>query len=90
MPLTVTETTYFRLTTTTFPILPAIFLMYISRLDPLSTAACRTIDAILRSVFLILSIPILLEIDVEQPLYMLEGNVVGGATLWRHVLRVSN
>lgn len=59
-------------------------------LDPLAAAAGGAIDAILGGVFLILLIPFHLKTEIEELIDMFQRNVVGGAALRRHVLRIGD
>lgn len=64
--------------------------MNMGGLDPLTAAARRAVYAVLRGVFLIFLVPGLLELEIEEAVYVLEGNVVGGAAFGRHVLGVGD
>lgn len=64
--------------------------MNIRGLDPFTAAAGGTIQPVLGRVFLILLVPFHLELEVEESVYMLERNVVGGAAFGGHMLRVGD
>ena len=62
--------------------------MHVGRLDPLATAFCGTVDAVLCRVLLILCVPQDLELVIEEVVDVFEGNVILVAAFGRHVLRV--
>lgn len=59
-------------------------------LDPFAAAARRAVDAVFGGVFLILAVPGLLELEVEEAVDVLQRDVVRGTALGRHVLRVGD
>ena len=65
MPLAVTQTAYLHLATSTLPIFLSIFLVDITWFYPLSTASTWTIYPVLRGIFLVLFVPIYLEINIK-------------------------
>ena len=64
--------------------------MDMCRLDPFAATARRAVNAVLGRVFLIFTVPGLLELEVEKAIDVLERDVVGGTALGRHVLRVGD
>jgi hypothetical protein len=58
------------------------------RLNPLSTSFAWTVESICCGIFLVFLVPQNLELVVEQALSVLQWNVFGGATSWRHVLGI--
>lgn len=62
--------------------------MNVGGLDPLAAAALGAVDPVLRGVFLIFLVPCLLKLEVEEAVYVLEGDVFGGAAFRRHVLGI--
>lgn len=64
--------------------------MNVCGLDPFAAAAGGTIQPIFGRVFLVLEVPLLLELEVEESFHMLERNVVGGAAFGGHMLRVGD
>lgn len=54
-------------------------------LDPFATFGCGTVNAVLRIVLLILSVPRHLELQIEELVYMLEGYVIVCTASWWHV-----
>lgn len=72
----------------TAPIFATMELVHISRLDPLTAALGRTVDAVLCGVLLIPGVPRDLELIVEEVVDVLQRNVVGAAAFGRHMLRV--
>ena len=65
MPLAIAKTADLGLTPTAFPILLAIFFVYISRLDPFATSSGRTIYTILGGVFCKFRVPVLFKFVVK-------------------------
>ena len=96
MPAAVTCTAHLLAASRALPILPAPVRaaagidMNVGGLDPLAAAACGAVDPVLRGVFLIFLVPGLLELEIEEAVYVLEGDVVGGAAFGRHVLGVGD
>ena len=90
MPFTVAQAANFQLAAPAFSVLSAIHLMYIAWFDPLTTAATRAVDSILGSILLVFSVPISLEINIEQSFNMLERYMISRTALGGHVLRICN
>lgn len=90
MPLSIAPTTNLRLTSGTLPIPASLILMYVAWIDPLTTSSRRTIYTVLGRVFEELPVPRLLEVEVEEPVDVLERDVVGGAASRWHVCGVGN
>ena len=88
MPFPITQTTHLRLAPSALPILPSILLVHIPRLDPLPAPSRGAVDAVLGGELLEFSVPVLLEVDVEELLHVLEGDVVRGAAFRWHVLGI--
>lgn len=91
VPLAVTEAADLGLTSAAFAILSAtsgLVKVDIGRLDPFSAAFTGAVDAVLGRVLLIFTVPLHLELDVEQLVDMLERDMISGATTGRHVLRI--
>jgi hypothetical protein len=65
MPLSVAKTTDFCPASTAFSVPLAIFLMYVSWLDPFATPPGRAIYAVLRGIFCKFGVPVLLELAVK-------------------------
>ena len=88
MPAAVTCTAHLRPASCALAILPAPIRaaagidMNVGGLDPLAAAARGAVDPVLRGVFLIFLVPGLLEFEIEEAVYVLEGNVVGGYSIW--------
>lgn len=84
----------FRLAPRTFAVAPAVrrpaseVLVDVVRPDPFAAAPCGTVQPVLRHVLLVLLVPAGLELGVEQPVDVLQGDMVRRAALGRHVLRV--
>src|SRR2546421_506536 len=57
-------------------------------LDPLATFLCRTIHTILRRILLILPVPLLLKLLIEEFLHMTQRYVPRLATTRRHMCRI--
>jgi hypothetical protein len=64
--------------------------MYVSWFDPFATSSRWAIYTVLSRILLKFAIPFLLEVEIEKPLYMLEGYVISGTAFWRHMLWVGN
>ena len=90
MPLAIAKTADLGRTPTAFPILLAIFSVYISRLDPFATSSGRTIYTILGGVFCKFRVPGLFKLVVKEPFDMFEWYVVGSAAFGGHVLGISD
>ena len=96
MPAAVACTAYLRPASRALPVLPAPVRaatgvdMNVGGLDPLTAAARGAVDPVLRGVFLVFFVPGLLEFEIEEAVYVLEGDVVGGAAFRRHVLGVGD
>jgi hypothetical protein len=88
MPFTIAQTTDFGLAPSTLSVLFAALRVDITWFDPLATSAGWTVYSILCCILLELLVPQLLEFGVEQTLHMLQGNMICGTALWRHVLWV--
>jgi hypothetical protein len=89
MPFPIARITDLGTTTATLGILaPMDIPVDVLGLDPLTAPSGRAVDAVAGGVLGILSVPLLLEVGVKQPLDMLQRNVVGRAALGRHVLRI--
>lgn len=95
MPAAVTLRANFRFASPTLPILPSRMSattcidVDVRGLDPLPTSPLRTIQPVLRSILLILLVPLHLKFEVEEPINMFQRDVLGRlAAPWRHVLRV--
>ena len=91
VPLAVASTAHLGLAPAAFAVLPVSnrpIRVDVGRLDPLAAALGRAVDAVLGRVLLVLSIPQHLELQIEQAINVLQRDVVRGAALWRHVLRV--
>jgi hypothetical protein len=72
-------------TTSVFSLSSQIY-TYLGWLNPLATAPRRTVEPILRGVFLIFFVPERLEFVVKEPLGVFKRNMILGAASWRHVL----
>jgi hypothetical protein len=91
MPFPIASHTNFHPTLLTPPHLPSpAHILNLFWFNPVSTPLCGTVDSIVRSVFLVLLIPLSFELYIEELLNMLEGDMIGRAAPGRHVLRVSN
>lgn len=95
MPLTIAPATYLCLASGTFPVVAPISA---SRnginedptwFDPHPATFGRTVDSILRLIFLVLPVPFDLELRIKQLLNMLERDVIRRTALRRHVLWIS-
>jgi hypothetical protein len=62
----------------------------ISGLDPLAATSGGAINAVLGGILLILAIPLHFELEIEELFDVLERDVVGGAALGGHMLRVGD
>lgn len=60
----------------TATIVAAVKLVHIGRLDPLAAALCRTVEAVLCGVLLILGVPQEFELIIEEVVDVLQRNVV--------------
>lgn len=60
------------------------------RFNPFSTASGWAVNAVMCRVLGKLSVPILLELVVEQTIHMSQGDVLFTAAFWRHMLRIRN
>jgi len=85
VPLSVTERTYLGFTSSTASVLPAIINVHVTWPYPLAAATHWTVEAVLRSILLILLVPQKFELCAEESIYVLQGYVVGGTALGRHV-----
>lgn len=65
MPFTIAKATDLCLTTTALPILLAILLVDISRLDPFATSSSRTIYTVFGGIFRKFRVPILLKFMIK-------------------------
>lgn len=94
MPLSITHAAYFGLTPATFPVLsatpgtPSIVNMYVRRLDPFTTTPGGAIYSIFGGVFMVFTIPLHLELVIEQLLHVLQGNMISCTTPRWHMLRI--
>ncbi|KAL8711265.1 MAG: hypothetical protein Q9225_007143 [Loekoesia sp. 1 TL-2023] len=94
MPAAVAGDADFRPTSRTFSVSPprvsaaAGINVDISRFDPFAASTRRTIEAVLGGVFLVFLIPFHFEFGVEELVNVFEGDVVGGAASWGHVLGI--
>ncbi len=58
--------------------------------NPFAASSRGAVDTVFRGVFLVLLIPLHLELCIKKLLDMLQRNVILGAAFWGHMLRVSN
>lgn len=86
MPFPITETADLCLASTTLAKFPPILLVNICGFDPFSASLSRAIYSILCRIFLKLSIPVLLKLNVKQFINMFKGYVICSTTLRWHVL----
>lgn len=56
--------------------------------NPLAALSGRAVQAVARSILLVLVVPILLERSIEQSINILERNVIDAAASRGHVLRI--
>lgn len=90
MKLAITKHTHLRPTPSTLRIFPPNCQIHadLTRFNPLPTLLRRAINPILRVILLILFVPQLLELIVEEPFHVFERDVLVGAAAGGHVLGV--
>lgn len=90
MELAVAEDAHLCVASTTAGILPTVRKIHtdLCWLDPFTASLAGAVETVLRCVFLVFLVPESLKLVVEQPVYVFQGYMLGGAASRGHMLRV--